>query len=55
MAKTTTAATRMVPIPPLTTLATGPKNLATRPLSKPPSSLLHSMKTLLTAPTRPRR
>jgi len=55
-----------VPTPPLTTLKIGPATLpaspmaelyalATAPDSKAPSSLEHSMKTVLTAPTRPRR
>ena len=49
------ASTTSVPMPPLTTLATGPKSRATAPLSKPPSSFEHSMNMVLTAPTRPRR
>ena len=41
-------------MPPLTTLATGPKNRETSPLSNPPSSFEHSMNMVLTPPTRPR-
>lgn len=48
------ATTIIVPMPPPTTEMMGPKILAVRPLSKPPSSLLAPMKMLLTAETRPR-
>ena len=41
------ATTTSVPIPPLTTDTTGPKNFATSPLSNAPISLLLSMKTSL--------
>ena len=46
--------TTRVPIPPATTEVMGPKILAVRPLSNPPSSLLAPTKMLLTAETRPR-
>src|SRR5579859_4541954 len=48
------ATTTFVSIHPLTTENTGPKNPATVPDSKPPSSLEALMNTLLTAETRPR-
>src|ERR1043166_7621247 len=46
--------TRRVPMPPLTTEMTGEKSCATRPDSKPPTSLEALIKTLFTALTRPR-
>src|SRR5579884_3550565 len=47
--------TSIVPMPPDTTEMIGPKNCATRPDSKPPSSLDAPTNRLLTAATRPRR
>src|ERR1019366_9868070 len=48
------ATTMIVPMPPLTTEATGPKKRATVPDSNSPNSLEALMNTLLTAETRPR-
>src|SRR5207248_1397869 len=51
----TSRTTRIVPMPPPATAMTGPKNCATRPDSKPPSSLDAPIKMKLMAEMRPSR